>query len=50
MQNEDELVFLYQLTDGYTNTSYACHVASLAGISSDLVKRGREVCFAVNQD
>lgn len=43
MQNGDELVFLYQLIDGYTNTSYACHIASLAGISSDLVKRGHEI-------
>lgn len=45
MQNGAELVFLYQLIDGYTNTSYACHIASLAGISSDLVKRGNEVCY-----
>ncbi len=44
MQNGDELVFLYQLADGYTNTSYACHIAALAGISSDLVQRGHEVC------
>lgn len=45
MQNGDELVFLYQLVDGYTNTSYACHIASLAGISSDIVQRGHEVCM-----
>ena len=44
MQNGDELVFLYQLVDGYTNTSYACHIATLAGISSDIVQRGHEVC------
>jgi hypothetical protein len=43
MQNGDELVFLYQLVDGYTNTSYACHIAALAGISDDLVQRGHEV-------
>ncbi|XP_028412976.1 mutS protein homolog 5-like isoform X1 [Dendronephthya gigantea] len=43
MQNGDELVFLYQLVDGYTNTSYACHIAALAGISSDLVQRGHEI-------
>ena len=47
MQNGDELVFLYQLVDGYTNTSYACHIAALAGISSDLVQRGHEVCMCV---
>lgn len=47
MQNGDELVFLYQLVDGYTNTSYACHIAALAGISSDIVQRGHEVCTNV---
>ena len=44
MQNGDELVFLYQLVDGYTSTSYACHIAALAGVPSDLVQRGHEVC------
>ena len=43
MQNGDELVFLYQLVDGHTNTSYACHIAALAGISNDLVQRGHEI-------
>ena len=43
MQDGEELVFLYQLIDGYTNSSYACHIASLAGLSVQLVKRGAEV-------
>ena len=46
MQNGDELVFLYQLVDGYTNTSYACHIAALAGISTDIIKRSHQVCLS----
>ena len=33
-------MFLYQLVDGYTSTSYACHISALAGISSDPVQTG----------
>ena len=43
LQHEGELVFLYQLKDGHTNTSYACHVASQAGLPEEIVKRGAEV-------
>ncbi|XP_046851108.1 mutS protein homolog 5-like [Xenia sp. Carnegie-2017] len=43
MENGDELVFLYQLVDGYTKTSYACHIATLAGLPKHLVKRSYEI-------
>ena len=43
--DEGELVFLYQLVEGTTQTSYACHVATVAGIPKEIVSRGSEVCY-----
>ena len=43
MQEEEELVFLYQLIDGYADSSFACHIASLAGVPSELIKRAHQV-------
>ena len=42
LHNGPELVFLYQLVNGSTSSSYACHIASLAGVPEVIVKRGRE--------
>ena len=47
MRDGEELIFLYQLIDGHANSSYACHVAALAGIPEELVKRGSEVSAAL---
>lgn len=43
IQDGEELVFLYNLVDGYASSSYAGHIARLAGIPDTLVKRGAEV-------
>jgi len=43
MQEEEELVFLYQLVDGHADSSFACHIASLAGIPDELIKRAHQV-------
>ncbi|XP_053395612.1 LOW QUALITY PROTEIN: mutS protein homolog 5-like [Mercenaria mercenaria] len=43
LHNGEELVFLYQLVEGHTTSSYACHVATQAGLPSTVVKRGMEV-------
>uniref|UniRef100_A0A8C1SFL2 MutS protein homolog 5 n=1 Tax=Cyprinus carpio TaxID=7962 RepID=A0A8C1SFL2_CYPCA len=39
----EELVFLYQVKNGICQSSCAANIATLAGISDDLVKRGVEV-------
>ena len=39
----DELVFLYQLVQGQSDTSYACHTATTAGIPAEIVQRGAKV-------
>ena len=44
MQEEEDLVFLYQLVDGHANSSFACHIASLAGVPDELIKRAHQVC------
>ena len=43
LQEGDELVFLYQLVPGHTDTSYACHVASMVGLPKEVVQRGAQV-------
>lgn len=43
MQEEEDLVFLYQLVDGHANSSFACHIASLAGVPDELIKRAHQV-------
>ncbi|XP_052239261.1 mutS protein homolog 5-like isoform X3 [Dreissena polymorpha] len=49
LENGVELVFLYQLVEGQTSFSYACHVAAQAGLPSDIVKRGIEVSELLRQ-
>ena len=39
----DEIIFLYNLIPGSANKSYGLHVAKLAGIPSDVVKRANEI-------
>ena len=43
LQDGEELVFLYQLVEGKTDTSYACHIAAMMGLAPELVKRGAKV-------
>ena len=44
IQEDEELVFLYQLVDGQADSSFACHIASLAGLPNELIKRAYQVC------
>ena len=43
LQDGDELVFLYQLIPGHCDSSFACHIASLAGLPKEVVQRGAQV-------
>ncbi|XP_066929961.1 mutS protein homolog 5-like isoform X1 [Clytia hemisphaerica] len=44
MHGEDEeLVFLYSLKEGYVEYSYAAHVARSVGIQADIVQRAKEI-------
>ncbi|ESO92536.1 hypothetical protein LOTGIDRAFT_233005 [Lottia gigantea] len=43
LHNGEDLVFLYQVVNGTTSSSYASHVASKVGLPEALVKRGIEV-------
>ena len=43
LQDGEELVFLYQLVAGKTDTSYACHIAAMMGVAPELVQRGTKV-------
>ncbi|KAH9515439.1 MutS protein msh5 [Bulinus truncatus] len=39
----DELVFLYQIKEGHTSSSYACNIAALVGIPGPIIQRSKEV-------
>ena len=41
--SNDDLVFLYQLRDGYAEYSYACHTAKLASIPDEIIERANQV-------
>ena len=43
LHEQNELVFLYQLIEGSTQSSYACHVASSAGLPDRMLARAAEV-------
>ena len=43
LQDGEELVFLYQLVPGVSDSSYACHIASMVGLPKQIVQRGAEV-------
>ena len=48
LRDGSELVFLYQLVNGHSNNSLACHIASIAGLPQELVERGSEVSSYIN--
>ena len=43
LNNGEELVFLYQLTEGHTSSSFACHIAAQVGLPQEVVQRGIQV-------
>ena len=44
----EDMVFLYQLVRGQSDSSHACHVATMMGISDDIVKRAIEGSLIIN--
>ena len=48
LEEADELVFLYHLVDGKSDTSHACHIAASVGLPKEIVRRGAEVCEHVH--
>ncbi|CAG5115808.1 unnamed protein product, partial [Candidula unifasciata] len=43
VMNGEELVFLYQMKEGHTSSSYAFNIALQVGLPPAIVKRGKEV-------
>ena len=43
MEENEDIAFLYHLVEGYAESSLACHIASLAGLPDELVKRAHQV-------
>ncbi|KAL3869764.1 hypothetical protein ACJMK2_042401 [Sinanodonta woodiana] len=50
LHSGEELVFLYQLVEGYTSSSYASHIAALAGLPKEIVQRGSAVSDMIRQN
>ena len=43
LEENSELVFLFNLVKGQGDSSMACHIASTAGLPQEIVDRGAEV-------
>ena len=39
INDDGELVFLYQLIQGQSDTSHACHIASSVGLPQSVIQR-----------
>ncbi|XP_060085682.1 mutS protein homolog 5-like [Ylistrum balloti] len=50
IHDEEELLFLYQLKEGHTSSSYASYIASQSGLPEEIVKRGVEVCELIKDN
>jgi DNA mismatch repair protein MutS len=44
-EDGDEIRFLYRVVEGFSNKSYGIHVAKLAGIKEEIIKRAYEVLY-----
>lgn len=43
INDKDELVFLYQLIQGQSDTSHACHIAATVGVPQSIIQRASQV-------
>jgi len=41
----EKILFLYRLMEGFSNKSYGIHVAKLAGIKEEIIKRAYEILY-----
>ncbi len=44
-EDGENIRFLYRVKEGFTNKSYGIHVAKLAGIKEEIIKRAYEILF-----
>ncbi len=44
-EDGEEIRFLYKVVEGFSNKSYGIHVAKLAGIKEEIIKRAYEVLY-----
>ena len=50
LQDQEDLVFLYQLVQGCTSASYACQVAAAMGLPPGVVARGSQVTDLISRN
>ncbi|CDZ74937.1 DNA mismatch repair protein MutS [Peptoniphilus sp. ING2-D1G] len=49
-EQEDTIIFLRKIIDGYTNNSYGIEVAKLAGINEVVLNRSREILDNISEE
>jgi DNA mismatch repair protein MutS len=49
-ESGDTIIFLHKVVDGGTDKSYGVHVAALAGVPEQVVKRAREILARLEQE
>ncbi|MDQ7055639.1 MAG: hypothetical protein Q9M89_03785 [Persephonella sp.] len=42
--------FLYRVSEGFSNKSYGVHVAKLAGINEEIIKRAYEILYHLEEE
>lgn len=50
IHDNEELLFLYQLKEGHTSSSYASNIAGKSGLPDEIVKRSIEVCELIKEN
>ena len=46
----DNIKFLYKVMEGFSNKSYGVHVAKLAGIKGEIIKRAYEILYHLEEE
>jgi DNA mismatch repair protein MutS len=49
-ERDDKIIFLRKILEGGTDKSYGIHVAKLAGMPAEVIKKSKEIQFKLEQD
>ncbi|WP_457639257.1 DNA mismatch repair protein MutS [Persephonella sp.] len=49
-EDGEQIKFLYRVAEGFSNKSYGVHVAKLAGIKEEIIKRAYEILYHLEEE
>ena len=50
LEQKGDIKFLFKVKEGFTNKSYGVHVAKLAGIKEEIIKRAYEILYHLEEE